>query len=66
MVTPVGDLIVFTPVAFAGTCLGSRLGNASVVKDKESKPKAREADLRLLRNMMRARTLGVEMKEERT
>ena len=66
MVTPVGDLIVFTPVAFAGTCLGSRLGNASVVKDEESKPKAREADLRLLRNMMRARILGVEMKENRT
>ena len=66
MVTPVGDLIVFTPVAFAGTCLGSRLGNASVVKDEESKPKAREADLRLLRNMMRGRILGVEMKDKRT
>jgi hypothetical protein len=60
----VGDLIVVTPVAFAGTCLCSRLGKASVIKGEESKLKHREADLRLVRNMMRGRNLGMKKRKK--
>ena len=50
--TPVGDLIVVTPVAFAGSCLGSRPGEAPTLIQREDRLKAKETASRGLENML--------------
>ena len=52
IVTPVGDLIVVTPVAFAGSCLGSRPGEAPTLTQREDRIKAKEIASRVLDNML--------------
>ena len=53
MVTPVGDLMVVTSVAFAGICLDSRLGTAfTVVEMRHSKPTTSVVSSEFVGNML--------------
>lgn len=58
--TPVGDLLVVTPVAFAGNCLGLRLGEAPTLRQREDRLKAKETASRVLDNMMDGEQLASE------
>ena len=57
MVTPVGDLMVVTPVALAGICLGSRLGVAfTILEMRYNKPTTSVVSLGFVRNMFSRNT----------
>ena len=62
--TPVGDLIVVIPVAFAGSCLGPRLGEAPTLTQREDRLKAKETASRLLNNMLDGEVLLASKIEE--
>ena len=67
IVTPVGDLMVVTSVAFAGICLGSRSGPAFTVEGiKESRVTASTVIWEFARNMLgKNEAYGREGKERR-
>lgn len=51
--TPLGEVIVFSPFTGAGSCLGPKLaGEASTLTEGASKLRANKANFKLRENMM--------------